>query len=276
MPGDAEASSRRLSGAIALGGTVLLCLLAGVFYYLRPPVTPVSEAPATSAPMATIAAPVAPRPSGAWQDLTPAERDALGPLAGEWSKLDATRKTKWVVIADRFPQMSETERERTQERMREWIHLTPEQRRVARDTYLRAHALPPERRAELLAKYQQLPDEEKEHLTELSKEHKSVLPVKPRGKQEPLPNKDQIREGSAQKVPGLMAARPGDAAAPPLPKAASTAAAPAAALAPLPAGAAPAPPSVPQAAGASVPGQSAPQPGVSPTPAGPAATSAHP
>jgi hypothetical protein len=284
--GDAGASSRRLSGAVALGGVVLLCAFTGVVYYYNQPeilsVRPVATSAVAEAPVV-----VPKKTSTAWKDLTPAEQDALNPLAGEWTKLDTTRKSKWVAIADRFPQMQETERQRTQDRMREWVRLSPEQRRIARDTYLRAHAMPPEKRAELLAKYQQLPDEEKEQLTALSKEHKSVLPVKPHGKQEPVPNKDQIREGSAQKMPGLMAAHPVEVPATPklaepaLPAATQTTpSAP-----PLPAGASPAPssalpvapsPAPPQPPGAQTPVQPNAQPGGTPAASGPASSSTHP
>ena len=289
MSGDAEASSRRLSGAFALGGAILLCIFAGTAYYFNQPAIPSirPSATPTAAALAPIAVPK--RAPNAWQDLTPAEQEALTPLAGEWAKLDTTRKTKWLVIADRFPQMQEAERQRTQDRMREWVRLTPDQRRVARDTYLRAHALPPEKRAELLAKYQQLPDEEKEHLTELNKEHKSVLPVKPHGKLEPIPNKDQIREGSAQKMPGLMAAHPAEApssAKPAAPAGLSSPVPATTSVPPLPAAAGPSPSSVPPVAASGTPPALAPtsptsaqpalQQGTAPSSAGPAASSAHP
>lgn len=260
VPDSAQgAVSRRLSGVLALAGTVLLCALAFGLYALNPP------HPAAIAPLAAVSVtpaapplPAAPRKSDAWADLSDAEREALSPLASEWSKLGAARQRKWLVIADRFPQMTEADRARTQERMREWAKLTPEQRRLARDTYLQARALPPEKRAELLAKYQQLPDDEKEHLTAIGKEHKSVLPIKLHGKPEALPNKDQIREGSVQKVPGLMASPPADLAASPSQKAQPGAIAPAAQTPPAAASAPPpvptaplAPPGSPAVAGAS-------------------------
>ncbi len=145
--------------------------------------------------------------SPSWAALTVTEKAALYPLAGEWEKLGSSGQAKWLAIADRFPSMTQPERERTQERMAEWARLTPEQRRIARDSYLRAHALPPEKRAELLQKYQELPDQEKEHLAAIAREHRSVVAIKTRPKEDtPLPSKAQIREGSEQPVPGVSVA----------------------------------------------------------------------
>ena len=42
----------------------------------------------------------------AWTELTPAQQQVLAPLAGEWDKLDATRRKKWVAIAKNYPKMT--------------------------------------------------------------------------------------------------------------------------------------------------------------------------
>ena len=43
------------------------------------------------------------KPAGpAWSELKPAQQQVLAPLASEWEKLDATRRKKWVEIADRY------------------------------------------------------------------------------------------------------------------------------------------------------------------------------
>ncbi len=87
-----------------------------------------------------------------WVELTVAQRDALKPLADDWERLDLQTKKKWVEIANRYPGMQPDEQVRTQQRMREWAQLTPEQRRTARDSFARIRALPPEQRADMLRK----------------------------------------------------------------------------------------------------------------------------
>ena len=48
--------------------------------------------------------------------------------------------------------------------MREWIKLTPEQRRVARESFARAKKLNPDQKSEKWQQYQQLPEEQKKKL----------------------------------------------------------------------------------------------------------------
>lgn len=175
-------------------------------------VAPVASTPSMRVPAVHVAKPAQPIVASVsgkqdWNELTAAQRQALSPLAGDWGQLDAARRKKWLEIARRYPAMKPDEQQRTQQRMREWILLTPEQRRTARDSYVRAHALPPEKRAELLQKYQQLPEEKKQQLAAEAKAHKSVIRAKPEvTHQGPIPSKAQIREGSKQKVPGLPTA----------------------------------------------------------------------
>jgi hypothetical protein len=80
----------------------------------------------------------APKPAAvvkpSWAELGPEQQKALAPLAGEWDKLDSFRKKKWLEIGDRYTKMKPEEQQRMQERMREWVKLTPEQRRIARES----------------------------------------------------------------------------------------------------------------------------------------------
>ena len=134
----------------------------------------------------------------------PPQKQALAPLSADWETLERQRKLKWLEVANRYPGMKPEEQQRSQERMREWTRLTPEQRRVARDTYARVQTLPPEKRAELLEKYQNLPEEKKRQLEAESKSTKSLTPVKPPSKQlppQPTPNNAQIRQGVALGMP---------------------------------------------------------------------------
>lgn len=108
-----------------------------------------------------------PKKSPSWAELTPAQQQILKPLAGDWDKLDKPRRTKWLGIAKRYPDMSPTEQKRVQDRMEKWARLTPEQRRTAREQYRKIGKLPPDKReviAQQWEEYQQLPEEEKQSL----------------------------------------------------------------------------------------------------------------
>ena len=101
-----------------------------------------------------------------WNELTPAQQQALAPLASEWNKMESGRKEKWLVISNKFASMSPAQQSRLQERMREWIKLTPTQRRAIRESYARAKKLDAEKKSAQWQQYQQLPDEQKKKLAE--------------------------------------------------------------------------------------------------------------
>jgi len=128
-----------------------------------------------------------------WTELTPAQQQALAPLASEWDKLDGFRKHKWLVIGKRFSSMKPEEQRRLQERMRDWAKLTPEQRRLARESYARAKRLNQAQKSAQWAKYQQLPAEQRRKLaataarkhvvtlpppSQQARNHKTIPPIK--------------------------------------------------------------------------------------------------
>ena len=47
-----------------------------------------------------------------WAELSPADRQILLPLAGEWNQLDTQRREKSLCIAKRYPSISPTEQQR--------------------------------------------------------------------------------------------------------------------------------------------------------------------
>ncbi|RZI43363.1 DUF3106 domain-containing protein [Herbaspirillum sp. HC18] len=114
-----------------------------------------------------------------WSELTPEQQQALAPLAGEWDSLDTFRKNKWLAIGNKFPSMKPEEQQRLQERMREWLKLTPEQRRVARENYVRAQKLRPDQKSAQWEQYQQLPEEEKKKLAADAAAKKKVTTLPP-------------------------------------------------------------------------------------------------
>jgi len=79
----------------------------------------------------------------------------LAPLKDHWSDLDANRRQKWVKVANAYPKMKPDEQLRLQERMREWVKLSSEQRRAAREKYLAIRKMPPAKREEVKQQWQQ-------------------------------------------------------------------------------------------------------------------------
>lgn len=126
-----------------------------------------------------------PKKNPSWTDLTPAQQQTLQPLAGEWDTLDNARRTKWIGIAKRYPAMTETEQKRVQTRMSDWVKLTPDQRRVAREQYRKIGKLPPGKRevvTQQWEEYQQLPADVKKNLAAETKKKAEKLEPRSRSK----------------------------------------------------------------------------------------------
>lgn len=123
-----------------------------------------------------------------WSDLPPAQRQALAPLESEWDQLDAYRKGKWLAIGERYAAMKPDEQQRLQERMRDWVQLTPEQRRRARERYAQAKRLDREQKSAQWEQYQQLPEEQRQKLAEDNARRKRVANLPgPAQRTPPLP-----------------------------------------------------------------------------------------
>lgn len=101
-----------------------------------------------------------------WASLTPAQQSALSPLRQLWPTLDGNRKTKWLVVAQRFPGMPAAERDRVQARMAEWARLPPAERGRARQSFQELRALPAPDRQALWDAYRALPPERRQQLAQ--------------------------------------------------------------------------------------------------------------
>ncbi|NYE59131.1 putative Fe-S protein YdhL (DUF1289 family) [Duganella sp. 1224] len=110
-----------------------------------------------------------------WKDLSPAQRQALEPLAAEWDGIEPIRKQKWLAIARRYEHMKADEQARVHERMREWVLLSPEERRQVRQNYARAQKLNPSQKAVSWEEYQMLSDEQKKELAARVPQRKQVV-----------------------------------------------------------------------------------------------------
>lgn len=108
------------------------------------------------------AAPAASKP--AWKDLTPAQRQALQPLAAHWDRLDERRKLKWLAISKNYPTLSSEEQVKLHLRMSNWATLSQQQRAQARQNFKEIKGLSPEKKASEWEAYQALSPEEKRKL----------------------------------------------------------------------------------------------------------------
>lgn len=191
---------RWLTATLAAG--TCACALAGAAWVYA------DQHPATTPPPAAAAAPKAAVPAAPgstknspWHKLTRAQQTALQPLAGEWDRLDAPRRQKWLDIANRYASMKPGEQARVQERMRDWVKLTPEQRRQVRENYTRSKRIDPGQKSAQWQQYQQLSDEEKQ---KLAAEAAAKKPL----------NRIPAVDSSTRKLPLSLPAPPAPPAAP--------------------------------------------------------------
>jgi len=106
--------------------------------------------------------PVSSKP--AWKDLSPAQQQALQPLAQYWPRLSEERKRKWLVISKNYPTLPATEQAKLHRRMSEWATLSQQQRTQARVNFTEVKKLSAEQKAAQWEAYQALSPEEKRKL----------------------------------------------------------------------------------------------------------------
>ena len=149
-----------------------------------------------------------------WSELTEAQRKALAPLHVEWQRINASGKQKWVEIANRFPAMNAQEQERAQTRMKEWISLSPEQRRQIRENYKAAKAIPKEQREAQWQEYQSLPEERKKALEAKARNAQSRKPAGalPQAKAAKTTKPEPSVDSSSSKTPPPVPAAPSEPA----------------------------------------------------------------
>jgi hypothetical protein len=121
----------------------------------------------------------------AWNRLTEIQRSALAPFAKQWDQFSEERKLKWMKIASRYPKLSLEGQKRLHERMAEWVRMTPDQRKVARENYQVSKSVPVEKRERAWDAYQKLPEEQKKRLAATEKPRRpTVVSAPPSGKTE--------------------------------------------------------------------------------------------
>jgi hypothetical protein len=112
----------------------------------------------------------APKPNGKqvtkplWNELTPAQQQALAPLSGKWDTVSEAQKRKWLALSQNFPKMSGAEQEKLHSRMSEWVGLSPQQRTQARLGFGETQRLAVDDKKAKWEAYQALSPEEKRKL----------------------------------------------------------------------------------------------------------------
>ncbi|RTL56435.1 MAG: DUF3106 domain-containing protein [Rhodocyclaceae bacterium] len=123
---------------------------------------------------------VTPLEQPSWAQLSEQQKQVLAPLGGEWDSLEPERRLKWMGIAQRYPAMQASEQERIQKQMLNWVKLSPEERRNAREKYKSLKHASPEKREIIKQKwteYQDLPEEEKQRLKKQAASKKVQPPL---------------------------------------------------------------------------------------------------
>lgn len=110
-----------------------------------------------------------------WAELTDNDKTILAPLELDWETLSTDMKQKWVQVAKKYDKLPTAEQERLQSRMSEWSKLSPSERRIARENYLKNMKVAPEKKAEAWQAYQQLSAEEKKKLADEAARKKPSL-----------------------------------------------------------------------------------------------------
>jgi hypothetical protein len=131
---------------------------------------------------APVTPPVVAKPTAksSWKELTLPQQVALDPLKGEWDNMEPVRRQKWLEIANRYASMKADEQQRVQERMRAWLKLTPEERRVARENYTLSKKIGKDQKTAQWERYQQLPEEEKRKLAADAASKKQITNLPPK------------------------------------------------------------------------------------------------
>ena len=88
-------------------------------------------------------------PYKSWTQLTPAQQEALQPLAAQWDSLSTKLQKNLLHAAKRYPKLTPEQKQRFQNRLEKWSKLTPEQRKRAREKFSAFSKVPPEHREQV-------------------------------------------------------------------------------------------------------------------------------
>lgn len=148
-------SLRNLLPASCAGVVLSLGIVSAVWAEISPDMGP------ASVPLASASKP---EQKPLWNELTPAQQQALKPLATHWNNISEQQKRKWLALSVNFEKMSPTMQAVLQERMLDWGALSGLQRSQARLNFAEAKRLSPAEKQAKWEAYQTLDPEEKAKL----------------------------------------------------------------------------------------------------------------
>lgn len=99
-----------------------------------------------------------------WQELSPAQRLSLKPLAANWNALGPALKRNWIALAANYPRLTPTEQAKLHSRMSEWSLLSKQERARARLNFAESKKMSPDQKTATWEAYQALAPEEKKKL----------------------------------------------------------------------------------------------------------------
>lgn len=136
----------------------LPCRLTGLFLLsaLLPLAPGIAQTPASAPAQASA--------NSGWGQLGTQERQALAPLAAHWGDISEGQRSKWRTIAKNFDQLSATDQQLMQTRMKEWAALSPVQRNQARLNFNTVQSVSKDQKKTRWDEYQALSEEEKRKL----------------------------------------------------------------------------------------------------------------
>jgi hypothetical protein len=111
-----------------------------------------------------------------WVDLSTVQKEILSSLEEDWPNLTVDQRVKWVQLANRYDNLTNTEKDRLKSRMADWSKLPINEKRIARTNYLNTLAISNDQKLEAWEAYQQLSAEEKKELAEHAQSKKQKKP----------------------------------------------------------------------------------------------------
>lgn len=173
MPLSSDTSSSSFTALIGAGALLLSLACGGIWSVqqvgMAPSAVPPDMAVASEGPRSGLSADTHSElrwvGSGPiWKEISAEQRRILQPLESRWSSMSELTKRRWLVLADRYPQLDAHEQAKFQTRMITWSSLSAQQRNQARFNFATAKRLSAN---DLQAKwdaYQALSEDEKKRL----------------------------------------------------------------------------------------------------------------
>jgi len=87
--------------------------------------------------------------AASWRSLSPAQQEALAPLAQQWDTLPKAQQNRLLKTAKRYSHLTPEQKQRFRDRLTAWSKLTPEQRKAAREKYRAFKKVPAEKREQV-------------------------------------------------------------------------------------------------------------------------------